>query len=152
MKKKLGGIFAALLLVAFGAGVIRATNEEYNQPWRAPDDAKKVRNPIALTSKGLMVASELYEQKCVVCHGPTGGGDGPAAQTLTRKPADFTDARRMSKVTDGELFWKVSTGHGDMPAWQAGLSDNERWLIVSYLRVLTTYGLYRYLGTPLPNR
>jgi mono/diheme cytochrome c family protein len=105
-----------------------------------------------LTSKGLMVASELYEQKCVVCHGPTGGGDGPAAQLLTRKPADFTDAKRMSKVSDGELFWKVTTGHGDMPSWQAGLSDNERWLIVSYLRVLTTYGLYRYLGTPLPNR
>ena len=55
-------------------------------------------------------------------------------------------------LTDGELYWKMSTGRGDMPSWAAGLSDTERWQMVSYLRVLTTYGLYRYLGKPLPNR
>jgi mono/diheme cytochrome c family protein len=146
------GLLALLLSIVFCAGIIRATNEEFNQPWRAPDDVKKTKNPVFLTSKGLMAASELYEQKCVLCHGDTGGGDGPAAQALTRKPADFTDAKRMGRVTDGELFWKMSTGRGEMPSWQAGLSDTERWQMVSYLRVLTSYGLYRYLGKPLPNR
>jgi len=152
MKKGAVGLLVALLSVVFCAGIIRATDEEFNQPWRAPDDAKKAKNPVLLTSRGLMTASELYEQKCVICHGETGGGDGPAARVLTQKPADFTDDKRMSKVTDGELYWKISTGRGDMPSWAAGLSDAERWQMVSYLRVLTTYGLYRYLGKPLPNR
>jgi mono/diheme cytochrome c family protein len=111
-----------------------------------------MKNPVLLTSRGLMIASDLYEQKCVLCHGEAGGGDGPAAQLLARKPADFTDAKRMSRVTDGELFWKMSTGSGEMPSWQAGLSETERWQMVSYLRVLTTYGLYGYLGKPIPNR
>lgn len=152
MKKSMLVLLAVLLSVVFFSGIIRATNEEPSQPWQAPDESKKTKNPVLLTSRGLMTASELYEQKCVICHGETGGGDGPAAQVLTRKPADFTDAKRMGRVTDGELFWKMSTGRGEMPSWQAGLSDTERWQMVSYLRVLTSYGLYRYLGKPLPNR
>lgn len=152
MKRIVWGLSAALLLAVFCAGIIRATDENFNQPWKAPDTAKTMKNPVVLTSRGLMAASELYEQKCVMCHGDAGGGDGPAAQALTRKPADFTDVKKMRRVTDGELFWKMSTGHGEMPSWEAGLSETERWELVSYLRVLTTYGLYRYLGKPLPNR
>ena len=151
MKKTLMGLTAVILLLVV-AGIPRATTEEPNQPWRAPDEAKKMKNPVVLTSRGLMAASELYEQKCVLCHGDEGAGNGPAAPLLTRKPADFTDSRRMSRVTDGELFWKMSTGRGQMPSWQAGLSETERWQMVSYLRVLTTYGLYKYLGKPIPNR
>jgi mono/diheme cytochrome c family protein len=99
-----------------------------------------------------MAASELYEQKCVLCHGETGRGEGPVAQSLPQSPADFTDTRKMKEVTDGELFWKMSTGRGSMPSWQDSLSETERWQLVSYLCVLATFGLYRYLGRPSPDR
>ena len=117
MNKYAMGFFAVISVLLL-VGLIGTAATGTDQPWRAPDDAKKMKNPVTPTSQGLMVASELYEQKCVLCHGETGGGDGPVAQSLQQKPADFTDTRKMKDVTDGELFWKMSTGRGSMPSWQ----------------------------------
>lgn len=37
-----------------------------------------------------MSGKERYEALCASCHGVTGRGDGPAANGLTRRPADLT--------------------------------------------------------------
>jgi mono/diheme cytochrome c family protein len=37
--------------------------------------------------------------------------------------------------TDGELFWKISTGRGAMPPWKH-LPEKDRWEIVNYIRTL----------------
>jgi mono/diheme cytochrome c family protein len=105
-------------------------------PWEAPEDATKVENPVKATPNGLKQAAQMYQENCVPCHGKTGAGDGPAATSLTPKPANFTDAKLMSKATDGELFWKMSNGRGPMPAWKDQLSDTQRWQLVNYLRTL----------------
>ncbi len=34
-------------------------------------------------------AKELYEKRCVSCHGASGKGDGPVAQKLKSPPADL---------------------------------------------------------------
>ena len=64
---------------------------------------------------------------------------------LARKAFDFTDATVMSTMTDGELFWKMSTGRPPMPPWQDLLSETARWEIVNYLRTLAP-------GTPAANK
>jgi mono/diheme cytochrome c family protein len=38
----------------------------------------------------------LYEQKCQLCHGVSGNGDGPAAAAFSPAPADFA----------ASSFWK----------------------------------------------
>lgn len=147
MNKRLTMLFVGVSLLILAAIIgPTGTAQQSSLPWQAPDDAKKVKNPVTLTSRGLMAASELYEQKCVLCHGDSGGGDGPIASSLSPKPADITEVKKMSGTTDGELFWKISTGRGEMPSWQSGLSETQRWQLVSYLRVLSTFRLYRYLG------
>ena len=40
----------------------------------------------------------------------------------------------MSRVTDGELFWKITHGHRPMPAFKDKLSDEQRWRTVVYIR------------------
>ena len=140
--------FAGLSLLVF-VGTIGASAQESSRIWQAPEYAKTMKNPVKMTSKGLMAASDLYEQKCALCHGDLGSGDGALAPSQRQKPADITDSKRMSVATDGELFWKISTGHGSMPSWQQELSDTQRWQLVSYLRVLSAYRLYRYLGRPM---
>ena len=42
-----------------------------------------------------------------------------------------------SLITDGELYWKVTHGIGKMPAYSGRLTDEERWIIVNHLRVLS---------------
>ena len=130
--KGTAGVFAALLLIPLVTGVTRAQGT----PWEVPEDAKKVENPVKVTPNGLKQASQAFQTNCVPCHGKTGAGDGPAASSLTPKPANFTDEKVMSQATDGELFWKMSTGRGPMPSWKDQLSDTQRWQIVNYLRTL----------------
>ncbi|HVB57268.1 MAG TPA: cytochrome c [Candidatus Acidoferrales bacterium] len=74
-----------------------------------------------------------------------GAGDGPTASLLTPKPADFKDVKLMGKMTDGELFWKMSTGRGAMPSW-AQLSETQRWQLVNYLRTLSEKGAPKKKG------
>jgi mono/diheme cytochrome c family protein len=105
-------------------------------PWVAPDDAKKVKNPIPPTQETLAAAQQLFADNCLLCHGEKGEGDGPGAKTIKVKPANFTDPKLQASETDGALFWKMSNGRGPMPAWKDELTDQERWQLVGYIRKL----------------
>ena len=77
---------------------------------------------------------------CAECHGRTGHGDGPGAPLLKKKPSDFTNCARMTKLSDDELVEAIKEGAAavgrskDMLAWKEGLDDSEIRGLVSYLR------------------
>jgi mono/diheme cytochrome c family protein len=144
LKRSVGFLFALMLLVL--VGINGAAVSEISHPWQAPEAARAVKNPVKVTPEGLKAAAKLFQQDCVICHGKAGAGNGPAAKSLPREPANFTDAKMMRKATDGELFWKMSTGRAPMPSWQGQLSETQRWQLVNYLRTLSRRGEYRYLG------
>ena len=48
-------------------------------------------------------AKDLYANRCTVCHGATGKGDGDGSAALDPKPRDFTSAEWQSSVTDEHL-------------------------------------------------
>lgn len=130
------GIVAIFALIALAAGRVTADDAPATKPWVAPDDARKVKNPVPATPENLAAAAQLFTDNCLLCHGEKGMGDGPGAKTIKVKPADFTDAKIMSLETDGSLFWKMSQGRGPMPSWKDDLSDTERWQLVNYIRKL----------------
>ena len=41
-----------------------------------------------------------------------------------------------AKITDGELFWKITERRKPMPAFSKKLTPTERWSIVKYVRKL----------------
>lgn len=69
-----------------------------------------------------------FEDRCAVCHGMEGRGDGSMAGLLTPRPADLTGLstrnrgvypfERVYKIIDGRFEGAVQ-GHGtrDMPIW-----------------------------------
>ena len=128
------GIFAVFAGLALAGGRVAA--DDAPKPWVAPDDARKVKNPIPATPENLAAAETLFMDNCQLCHGEKGMGDGPGAKTITVKPANFTDKQLMSTETDGSLFWKMSTGRGPMPPWKDDLTEKERWQLVNYIRKL----------------
>jgi mono/diheme cytochrome c family protein len=127
--------FVILLLLASLSA--RAAQNDKNPPWDAPESAKQVQNPVKPTKEGLAEAAKLFRENCMTCHGELGAGDGAAAESLMRHPANFTDEKMMSQRTDGELFWKMTKGRGPMPSWEDQLSETQRWELVNYLRTLT---------------
>jgi mono/diheme cytochrome c family protein len=130
-------IAACLVLGMFIVTFGRATAQDATPaPWVAPDDAKKVKNPIPPTPETLAAAQQLFTDNCVLCHGEKGMGDGPGAKTIKVKPANFTDPKIQASETDGGLFWKMTNGRGPMPSWKDDLTDQERWQLVGYIRKL----------------
>ena len=130
------GVGLALGMCVFGIGRLAAQDATAPPPWVAPDDAKKVKNPVPATPETLAAAEMLFQDNCVLCHGEKGVGDGPGAKTIKVKPANFTDPKLQASETDGGLFWKMSNGRGPMPAWKDELTDKERWELVNYIRKL----------------
>jgi cytochrome c553 len=48
-------------------------------------------------------AQQMFMTVCATCHGSDGTGNGPAAETLSTKPRNYTDAAWQASVTDEEL-------------------------------------------------
>ena len=117
--------------IAVVAGVLGTGASAWAQgEWKAPASEASKKNPEKAVSDK---TKKDVQAQCSPCHGPSGKGDGPAAAALNPKPADWT-SDRVQKATDGELFWKISTGRGPMPPWKDSIPEKERWEIVNYLR------------------
>ena len=51
-----------------------------------------------------------FKMKCAVCHGDTGGGDGPGGTALDPKPRNFTDATWQGATKDEEIKKAIVEG------------------------------------------
>ena len=92
-----------------------------------------VAGEAALTSAGNDPAA-VYKQHCAMCHGETGGGDGPAAVAFDPKPTDFTKVTFQESRTDDQLTEAIAKGLGRMPGFEAQLKPDELKALVSYIR------------------
>ncbi len=103
-------------------------------PWEVPAKYKKMENPTKADKENISVAKTLYDKHCKSCHGKAGLGDGPKSKELDTPSGDFSKAKFQSQ-TDGELFYKTTFGRDDMPAYDKKIaSDEDRWILVHYLR------------------
>jgi mono/diheme cytochrome c family protein len=103
--------------------------------WIAPEEAKKVKNPIKATKASIEKGKEIYEKKCALCHGVKGDGKGPASSGLNPKPTNFRDSHG-ERMTDGEHFWKITKGRGQMPSYEKDLIVEERWHVINYINTI----------------
>lgn len=122
-------------LLPFAAFVILSSFITQNSDWVAPEKAKQLKNPNIPSEKSLFQGKKIYTSYCTSCHGETGDGNGPAAQTLNPKPANFAGTS-VQKQSDGELFWKITEGRGAMASFKYSLTSDQRWNLVNYLRTL----------------
>ncbi len=125
-----------------GGGAAQQPQPDFSKnTWELPEDAAKTKNPTTATAESIAKGKELYLERqkgnCVFCHGETGTGNEANMPRLRRKPADLTNKERMSSMSDGEVFWKISKGiQGIMPAGERRMSEEERWHVVNYVRTL----------------
>ncbi|OYQ15638.1 cystathionine gamma-synthase [Pseudomonas mandelii] len=77
----------------------------------------------------------LYAQHCSVCHGDTGGGDGPAGVGLTPPPANLRDTARLDRLSLYAIYSTLGLGveGTDMPAFADQLDDRQRWDLATYI-------------------
>lgn len=121
-----------LLLAIIVAAVAYSIYE--SQDWPVPEAAKQMRNPVQPSAASLASARAIYMDKCANCHGDTGKGDGPDADSYYPHPASLADASRMDAKSDGELYYRITNGRRPMPAFKKRLTDEQRWQLVILIR------------------
>jgi mono/diheme cytochrome c family protein len=82
------------------------------------------------STERLDVGEQMYTFFCEECHGPDG-----RSQTLDA--ADLGDQRFIAHQSPATLYLSVTRGRGSMPAWQARLSQDERWMVIEFLRTFS---------------
>jgi putative copper resistance protein D len=105
------------------------------------------RPTVPYTVSSIASGAGVYAERCAVCHGRAGGGDGPAAPRLPRPPADLR-APHTGQHTAGDLFWWVSHGipRGAMPGFASTLTEEQRWDVINFVRLLGALEGARWLG------
>jgi mono/diheme cytochrome c family protein len=91
----------------------------------------------AAAAGGTIAAGEaIYKQRCVLCHGTEGKGDGVGAAGLDPKPRNHTDGTYMNAQSDEALLAVISAGKGQMPAWGQVLTEQQMKDVLAYVRTL----------------
>jgi cytochrome c oxidase cbb3-type subunit III len=92
---------------------------------------------ISILAIGLKAAdkpdgSELYKERCSMCHGP----DGKGMSAL--KTPDFTDPKWQQSMTDDQIIDTIKNGKKDtpMPPFADKLSADEITAVKDYIRSL----------------
>jgi mono/diheme cytochrome c family protein len=76
----------------------------------------------------------LYDANCSVCHGVTGHGDGPAANSLPVKPFDLT--AHVLLHDEQYLDGVITNGRGYMPTFKDKLTQDQIHQVIAYTRLL----------------
>jgi cytochrome c5 len=125
MKKYLYVLFFIFIVLRIGVNAQSAVPD-----WVVPDEAKGKVCPFKFTPETVKSGENVFQKNCKSCHGD------PGKQNWTKivpPPGDPASAGFQGQ-TDGEMFFRITTGKTPMPQFGNILSDEERWQVISYIR------------------
>jgi mono/diheme cytochrome c family protein len=102
-----------------------------------PQDAARQGNPVKPTAESLARGKKRWTLDCAMCHGDAGDGKGDLAKDMGFKLKDFSNPAALKDRTDGEVFFIIKSGHGDMPPEGDRVKTDDIWDLVNYLRSLS---------------
>ncbi len=100
--------------------------------------SRQVVNPLpALDSVQLKEAERIYLINCGICHGPKLDGNGPLYNggngPYSAAPRNLVGPE-VTAMPDGQIFYSVTYGKGQMGPYGPQLSTSQRWRIVHYVK------------------
>ncbi|MBN2596017.1 cytochrome c [Labilibaculum sp.] len=125
MKNAIKIIASLFLVFTFSTTVVKA------EEWSVPASAKKKQNPYEASTKNISSGKKVYNINCKSCH-----GDATMGNMLPLQPVAPSDlgSQAFLMQTDGEIYYKVNKGNGAMPTFEKTLSDEDKWMVITYLR------------------
>jgi len=131
-------VFVVLLLSVVAAGVqaSQSPSQATTAPYKIPEDAVHQVNPVKPTPESIAQGKKYYGYDCAMCHGENGDGKGDVARDEKLKLSDYRDPAALQDKTDGELFYIIKNGKGQMPPEGNRLKPAELWNLVNYIRSL----------------
>jgi mono/diheme cytochrome c family protein len=116
--------------------IVRGFLPEYSEPGLTEELAGKVLvNAIKLSTEVLTRGSFIFATYCQICHGSTGLGDGPVAKRGVPPPPSL-QSEIIKAMPDGQLYFIISNGKGNMPPYRAQIQRDDRWKVIHYIKSL----------------
>ncbi len=127
-------IFSAFLTLQFAAFSSLGQTAPQTPPAgsKIPPEASSRSNPVKPSPESLAAGKKIYAYDCAMCHGKDGGGKGEI--TDLKGMPDFTDAATLKGHTDGDWFYIIQKGRGDMPSEGDRAKAEDIWNLVNYVR------------------
>lgn len=100
--------------------------------------ADELSSPLPVSGESVARGRVAYGYFCIPCHGPEADGLGTVGQSFAPLPANLKSPSIQGQ-SDGLLFLKISQGYLRHPPLAATVSEEDRWLIIAYLRSLTQH-------------
>ena len=121
--RRLAVAFAITILLASPANLLAATISKNTSTQIATaqivtaDNSESAKtgvhnkpNKVAITPQARADAADIFESRCVACHGAEGHGDGPAAANLNPRPRDFHNAKWQKSINDAIIARAIVFG------------------------------------------
>jgi mono/diheme cytochrome c family protein len=103
-------------------------------PSSIPAEALHMVNPIKPTLESQSHAKKVYGYDCAMCHGANGNGKGDVVVDLKLVLKDYTDPAALKDLSDGELFYIIKNGKGQMPSEGDRAKPEDIWNMVILVR------------------
>lgn len=130
---------AAIVLVGLSASsqvTKKPAEEKSADEFKIPPEAAKQANPIKPGPSSIAQGKRFYGYDCAICHGTEGDGKGELAGQMNLTLPDYRDPAALKDLADGELFYIITKGKGQMPGEEGRLKAEQIWDMVNYIRSL----------------
>jgi mono/diheme cytochrome c family protein len=139
-------VIILILAAVYGYTMMRGSMMGMMQGTRGGEVEVDLSGPRPPENERTIAAGQrVYEQRCAVCHGLRGDGEGPRANDLYSRPRDFTRGLYKFRSTpngslpaDEDIYLTISRGirgTGMMP-WNR-LHEDDRWAVTYYLKTFS---------------
>jgi mono/diheme cytochrome c family protein len=125
----LKAVFVVLALMPF-----LLASEQTAGPTVIPAEAAKMVNPVKPTPESQAHVKKMWGYDCAICHGATGNGKGDIAAEMKPPLKDYTDPAALKDMTDGEIFYIIKNGKGQMPPEGDRAKPEDIWNMVILVR------------------
>jgi len=99
-----------------------------------PPEAAHMVNPVRPTAESQAHAKKMYGYDCAMCHGANGNGKGELVADMKLTLKDYTDSASLKDLSDGELFYIIKNGKGQMPGEGDREKTEDLWNMVILVR------------------
>lgn len=94
----------------------------------------ELENPLKQTAVVFETGEKTYNTTCIVCHGPTGKGDGLIVPKFPMPPSLHSE--KVKGWSDGRIYHVITRGQNLMSSYASQIKPETRWAVIHYIRAL----------------
>jgi mono/diheme cytochrome c family protein len=118
-------VFVSLILIIPSGNVLAHS-------WEAPKIEAQRKNPTPLTPSSITSGKATFLELCSHCHGDNAKGLKSKETGLKKNTGNLY--KRLKDHSDGDFYWKIQNGKGEMPSFSKELTETQTWDIINYIR------------------